>query len=125
MATLTGSSIASTYDLLLKIDSGGIDGTFPDGTPIEVKQRQAGRPDIQKFHSAIITAKKKKGLILATSFPKTVYESIATIKKESDITIIPFTVTQLLEKDFSPITKARIQLTKRTDLRQQVKKPKE
>ena len=28
MATLTGNSIASTYDLLLKIDSGGVDGTL-------------------------------------------------------------------------------------------------
>ena len=40
---------------------GGIDGKFPDGTPIEVKQTSAGRPVMQKFHSVIITEKKDKG----------------------------------------------------------------
>lgn len=81
-----------------KVADHGIDGyTHLEKNPIQVKQRQrVGRPDIQKFHSAVITSGKKKGLFIAFGFSKQAYEEAASIKRDHDIEIELKTVKELL-----------------------------
>lgn len=74
-----------------KSSDGGIDGWDGDKNPIQIKNHSttgAGRPDIQKFHSAIIKQKRKKGIFVAWQFARTALEYIAQIKGEHGIEII-------------------------------------
>lgn len=74
-----------------KSGDGGIDGWDGEGNPIQVKNHAntaAGRPDIQKFHSAIVSAKKKRGVFVAWDFARTAREYMAEIKREHDIDIV-------------------------------------
>ena len=90
---------------------GGIDGKFVDGTPIEVKKGNIGRPEVQKFFAAIkITAKKKKGVMVGKHIVKNAYEEIAKIKKEEEINIVVLTTQELINGDFSKIKKAGIEM---------------
>ena len=69
----------------------GIDGFDAQGNPIQIKNRSessVGRPDIQKFHSAIKSAKKKRGVFVSWSFAKTAHEYIAEIKSLDGTEII-------------------------------------
>jgi len=115
-----GADVSPTFT-----SDGGIDGKFPDGTPIEVKQTSAGRPVMQKFHSVIITEKKKKGVVIATKFPKSAIEHVAKIKRDSGIVIVLLTLDDLLNHNFSAIRKAGITLTRKTNVKRLFIKPKE
>jgi len=89
---------------------GGIDGTFMDGTPFEVKKGALSRPHVQKLHSAIVTARKKKGVLIGKSIPRTVYEKIAELKKIDKINIIVLTTQEIIDKDFSKLSSAGIRM---------------
>jgi hypothetical protein len=75
-----------------------IDGyTFFEHNPVQVKQREhVGRPDVQKFSSAIRKEKKAKGLMVAFGFSKLAYEEAARLKDEEGIEIELKTVAELL-----------------------------
>ena len=88
---------------------GGIHGKFIDGTPIEVKKGSLCREHVQKFHSAIITAKKDKGVMVGKSVPRTVYEKIAELKQEG-IDIIVLRTQEIINGDFSKIREAGIEM---------------
>lgn len=94
---------------------GGIDGKFIDGTPIEVKKGAISRGQVQKFHSAIVTAKKKKGVIVCKSIPRTVFEKIAELKREG-IEIIVLKTQEIIDGDLSKIKDAGIKIKWQTDL---------
>lgn len=81
---------------------GGIDGTFSDGTPIEVKQTSVGRPEIQKFESAIRNAGQQKGVIVGKTFARTAIEYIARMRSR-DIIILTLTLDEVLKHDFQTI----------------------
>lgn len=91
------------------VADGGIDGTFDDGTPIEVKRKQAGRGDIQKFDSAVRDKGFNVGVIIAMSFPKTVYEYIARLSQKG-MNIIPLTTQDLIDRNFQSIEEAGIKI---------------
>lgn len=74
-----------------KSSDGGIDGWDGEGNPVQIKNHSnagVGRPEIQKFHSAIIKDKRKKGVFVAWQFARTALEYIAQIKSEHGIEII-------------------------------------
>lgn len=76
----------------------GIDGyTFFEHNPVQVKQSEhVGRPDVQKFSSAIRKERKNKGLMVAFSFSKFTYEEAARLKHQEGIEIELKTVAELL-----------------------------
>jgi hypothetical protein len=75
----------------------GIDGQDFGRNPVEVKQSEhVGRPVVQKFHSAIMREKRKKGIIVAFSFSKTAYEEVARIKLDEDIEIELQTIQEIV-----------------------------
>jgi restriction endonuclease Mrr len=82
----------------------GIDGyTLFNRLPIQVKQQDhVGRPDVQKFESAIRKERKEKGYIFGLGFTKPAYDEAARIKMESNIEIILHTVQDLVSSDKSP-----------------------
>jgi len=88
---------------------GGIDGTFTDGSPIEVKKGRIGRPEVQKFESAIRDAGQNKGVMIGNKITTTAYEAIAKIETRG-IVIVPLTMQQVLDRDFQPIHAAGIQM---------------
>jgi DNA modification methylase len=83
---------------------GGIDGwTTFKRYPIQVKQQEhVGRPEIQKFESAIRAEKKDKGYFFAFSFSKPAYEEVARCKLEDKIDIELHQVQDLVNADSPP-----------------------
>jgi len=83
---------------------GGIDGwTVFKHYPIQVKQQEhVGRPEIQKFESAIRAAKKDKGYFFAFSFSKPAYEEVARCKQEEGIEIELWQVPDMMILDSAP-----------------------
>jgi len=80
-----------------KSDDHGIDGHDFGRNPVEVKQSEhVGRPVVQKFHSAVRSEKRKKGIIVAFSFAKTAYEEVARIKLDEGIEIELITIQELI-----------------------------
>lgn len=68
----------------------GIDGWVEFRTiPVQVKRwgHKVGRPEIDKFKTAIERDKKTKGIIVAFDFSKDCYEEVERIKKENKIDI--------------------------------------
>ncbi len=67
----------------------GIDGfTVFNRYPVQVKQQEhVGRPEIQKFESAIRAEKKSKGYVFAFGFTKPAYEEVARAKLQDGIEI--------------------------------------
>jgi len=84
---------------------GGIDGwTVFNRYPLQVKQQEhVGRPEIQKFQSAIRAEKKDKGYIFAFSFSKPAYEEVARCKQEENIEIELHEVQKLMTADTVPL----------------------
>lgn len=82
----------------------GIDGwTVFNRYPIQVKQSEhVGRPEIQKFASAIRAEKKDKGYVFAFSFSKPAYEEVARCKQEDTIEIELWSVLDLMNADPAP-----------------------
>ena len=81
----------------------GIDGyTLFNRFPIQVKQQDhVGRPDVQKFESAIRRERKDKGYIFGLGFTKPAYDEAARIKMESGIEIILHRVQDLIASEAS------------------------
>ena len=82
----------------------GIDGyTTFNRHPIQVKQQEhVGRPEIQKFQSAIHAEKKDKGYFFAFSFTKPAYEEVARCKQQDNIDIELWNVGDLMIADPPP-----------------------
>jgi DNA modification methylase len=68
----------------------GIDGWVEQRTiPVQVKRwkNKVGRPEIDKFKTAVERDRKTKGIIVATEFSRDSYAEVARIKKEHGIDI--------------------------------------
>jgi len=76
----------------------GIDGWLEE-TPVQVKQYQAGRPDLDKFIAAIQRAGKTKAIFMAISFADTFKKEVARLKSEQGIFILPVTVDDIVKKE--------------------------
>lgn len=86
----------------------GIDGIIPihhlgSNLPIEVKQHNISRPDVDKFETVLRRTKKKAGFMVAFTFSKGAIEEMARCKKENGLTIHGIKVEELIyyvkEKD--------------------------
>jgi DNA modification methylase len=82
----------------------GVDGwTVIKHNPIQIKQQEhVGRPEIQKFESAIRKEKKDLGYIFAFSFSKPAYEEVARCKLEDNINIELVDVMSLMAMESPP-----------------------
>ncbi|RLD65658.1 MAG: hypothetical protein DRI84_06365 [Bacteroidetes bacterium] len=71
-----------------KSNDRGIDGWDGNKNPIQIKNQKTstGRPEMQKFHSAILSEGKTYGLFVAWSFARNAVEYVAELK-EQGITI--------------------------------------
>lgn len=68
----------------------GIDGWVEFRTiPVQVKNwaHKVGRPEIDKFKTAVERDRKNKGIIVANDFSKDCYAEVARIKNENKIDI--------------------------------------
>jgi DNA modification methylase len=82
---------------------GGIDGDFCD-VPIQVKQYEAGRPDLDKFSSAVsLRLKKSEAIFLALGFKSTFIAEAARLKRENDLTVYVFNVEDIILKRHVPL----------------------
>jgi DNA modification methylase len=83
---------------------GGIDGwTTFKRLPIQVKQQEhVGRPEIQKFESAVRAERKEKGYFFALGFSRLAYEEVARCKLEDKIDIELHVVQNLVQQDPVP-----------------------
>ena len=86
------------------VGDAGIDGyTTFNRYPVQVKQQEhVGRPEIQKFESAVQAEKKDKGYFFAFSFSKPAYEEAARCKLENHVDIELWQVQDLMEADPPP-----------------------
>jgi len=86
------------------VGDAGIDGwTVFNRYLIQVKQSDhIGRPEIQKFQSAVRAEKKNKGYFFAFSFSKPAYEEVARCKQEEGIEIELWQVQHLVMADPAP-----------------------
>ena len=82
----------------------GIDGyTLFHHDPVQVKQQEhVGRPDIQKFESAIRRDRKSKGYFFALGFTKQAYDEVARAKMEDGLEIELVTVQDLISAEQPP-----------------------
>lgn len=88
----------------VKVGDSGRDGfTTFNRYPIQVKQQEhVGRPEMQKFQSAIHAEKKEKGYFFAFSFTKLAYEEVARCKMQDGIDIELWEVQKLMAIDPTP-----------------------
>ena len=77
----------------------GIDGLTFEGHPIQVKQYETGRQDIDAFETAMKRKNAKVGIFVAFGFSKGAFEEIARFKREEGLEIQPKTVAELLGLD--------------------------
>ena len=82
----------------------GIDGyTLFHHDPVQVKQQEhVGRPDIQKFESAIRRERKSKGYFFALGFTKQAYDEVARAKMEDGLEIELVKVQDLISAEQPP-----------------------
>lgn len=82
-----------------KVADMGIDGWYLDGSPIQVKQfDDVGRPDVDKFETAMKRVEQKRGVIIGFSFTKGAYEEVARVKQEEGLEIILKPVEEILKE---------------------------
>ncbi|MFC1940066.1 DNA methyltransferase [Chloroflexota bacterium] len=86
------------------VGDAGIDGyTTFKRYPVQVKQQEhVGRPEIQKFESAVKAEKKDKGYFFAFSFTKPAHEEVARCKLQDGIEIELCNVQDLMVADPPP-----------------------
>lgn len=86
------------------VGDAGIDGwTVFNRYPIQVKQQEhVGRPEIQRFQSAVTAEKKTKGYFFAFSFTKPAYEEAARCRQQDSIEIELWPVLDLMNADPTP-----------------------
>ncbi len=81
----------------------GIDGKVDTkkelNCPIEIKQHNITRPDVDKFETVIKRNNKKTGYMGAFEFTKGAIEEIARFKREEKLTIIPIIVKDLFKNE--------------------------
>lgn len=85
-----------------KTNDKGIDGTIEFGTiPIQIKRwgNKVGRPEIDKFKTAIEREHKIKGVIVAFDFSRDCYGEVARIKQENNIEIELKKVADVIDKE--------------------------
>lgn len=76
----------------------GIDGKMlVTNDPIQVKQKQAGRPDVDNFQTAIERAGHDRGWLVAFGYSREAKEEIARVKRARGMEIIPFDAKELLK----------------------------
>ncbi len=82
----------------------GIDGyTLFHHDPLQVKQQEhVGRPDIQKFESAIRRERKSKGYFFALGFTKQAYDEVARAKMEDGLEIELVKVQDIINVEQPP-----------------------
>lgn len=83
---------------------GGVDGwTVFKHHPIQIKQQEhVGRPEIQKFESAIRKERRDIGYIFAFSFSRPAYEEIARSRQQDNINIELVDVMEMMTKESLP-----------------------
>ncbi len=82
----------------------GIDGyTLFHHDPVQVKQQEhVGRPDMQKFESAIRRERKSKGYFFALGFTKQAHDEVARAKMEDGLEIELVKVQDLVSAEQPP-----------------------
>ena len=82
-----------------KVADMGIDGySFLENAPIQVKQSErVGRPEIDKFETAVERDGDNKGYVVAFSFTKGAYEEAARAKREKGLEIVLVTVEDVVK----------------------------
>lgn len=82
-----------------KVKDGGIDGwTFFRRDPIQVKQSdKVGRPEVDKFETAIERDGKEAGCIVAFSFTKDAHEEVARVRAKKGLEIELLTARDILK----------------------------
>jgi hypothetical protein len=82
-----------------KVGDLGIDGWLINGRPLQVKQSEnIGRNVVDNFETAMRRQGRTKGMIVAFSFGKGVYEEVARAKLEEGLEIELKTVEELLKE---------------------------
>jgi DNA modification methylase len=73
-----------------KVADMGIDGfSFLENAPIQVKQSErVGRPEIDKFETAVARNGSERGFVVAFSFTKGAYEEVARANRDSALEIV-------------------------------------
>ncbi|NQS98620.1 MAG: site-specific DNA-methyltransferase [candidate division Zixibacteria bacterium] len=84
---------------MAKNEGSDLFGELDKRIPVQVKQHRAGRPDIDSFETAIRRDKRNLGFFVALTFTKDATREIDRVKREEDLTIIPFTVQQILDEE--------------------------
>jgi DNA modification methylase len=70
--------------------------------PVQVKQSdKVGRPEIDKFEAVLMREKRTRGYFVAFSFSSDAMSEMNAFFKRTGREIIPFTVQQLLDEDFT------------------------
>jgi DNA modification methylase len=70
--------------------------------PIQVKQTdKAGRPDVDKFEAVLMRENRTRGYFVAFSFSADAISEMNAFFRRTGREIIPFTVQQLLDEDFT------------------------
>ena len=67
--------------------------------PVQVKQHQAGRPDIDKFETAMRRDKRSLGFFIALEFSDQSMREIDRAKREEGLVIIPLTAQQIIDEE--------------------------
>jgi len=67
--------------------------------PVQVKQHQAGRPDIDKFETAMRRDSRNLGFFVALTFSEPSIREIERVKLEESLVIIPLTVQQIIDEE--------------------------
>ena len=70
--------------------------------PIQVKQQdKAGRPDIDKYETAMRRANRKKGFFVAFGFSEEATTEIDSCFRREGRVIIPLTVREILDEEIA------------------------
>jgi len=78
---------------------GLVDASYGNNIPIEVKQHNISRPDVDKFETVIKRNSKKAGYMIAFKFSKGAIEEMARFEKDEGLKIIPITVKDLFKNE--------------------------
>ncbi len=77
----------------------GIDGRMiVSQDPVQVKQTQVGRPDVDSFQTAIARVQHKRGVMVGFSFSRDAREEIAKAKHRRGIEILFHRAEEILAK---------------------------
>jgi DNA modification methylase len=75
-------------------------GEIDNWYPIQVKQQdRAGRPDLDKFETAMRRDKRLRGYFIAFGFSSDAVKEIKRANREDGLDIVPITVTELLDHE--------------------------